>query len=52
MQADLVQHIKVLLVEDNPGDRDLVLAYLSARGNHGQVEQAASLREAFDTLTK
>ncbi|RMF92361.1 MAG: response regulator [Nitrospinota bacterium] len=52
MQTDLVQHIKVLLVEDNPGDRDLVLAYLTARGNHGQVEQAASLREAFDMLTK
>ena len=37
----------VLLVEDNPGDRDLLLEYLEASGKSFHVETAESLGQAL-----
>ena len=37
----------ILLVEDNPGDRDLIMAYLERSGKSFHVETAGSLDEAL-----
>ena len=42
--------LDVLLVEDNPGDRDLILEYLEQSGRAFQTETAGSLASAFEIL--
>lgn len=50
MPADSIKGIDVLLVEDNPGDRDLVREYLEIAGNPLKAETAGSLSEALEKL--
>ncbi|MEJ2038371.1 MAG: response regulator [Desulfosarcinaceae bacterium] len=40
----------ILLVEDNPGDRDLILAYLEETEKACRIESAGSLHEASQSL--
>ncbi len=42
----------ILLIEDNPGDRDLILAYLEETEKAIQIETAGSLHEASQILGK
>ena len=44
--------LDVLLVEDNPGDRDLILEYLEQSGRAFQTETAGSLASAFKILSE
>ena len=42
--------LRVLLVDDNPGDRDLACDRLEQAGGHFEVRTAACLREALEQL--
>lgn len=45
--AETASFKAILLVEDNPGDRDLFLEYIEATGENYEIETAASLDEAL-----
>ena len=46
--ADHASIKNILLVEDNPGDRDLFLEYIEDTAKSHQIETAISLREAIE----
>ncbi|MBW2732390.1 MAG: response regulator [Deltaproteobacteria bacterium] len=50
MQPHTPLSVDVLLVEDNPGDRDLVSEYLEQVGGSFRLDYAGSLSEALDKL--
>lgn len=52
MKSHFEQEIKVLIVEDNPGDRDLFFDYLEQAASFFKPEPAASLSEAIDKLSR
>ena len=47
METPSLSELNILLVEDNPGDRDLIIEYLEATGNPYLIETAATLDEAL-----
>lgn len=52
MKSRFKQEIEVLIVEDNPGDRELFFDYLEQAGSFLKPEPAASLSEAIDKLSR